>query len=241
MRQLLAALALLTCLPVAGAPRGDAGSLFWYPLVGALLAAALWLLAWLLPEATEPMLAAALLLCALVWLTGALHLDGLADSMDALAGGHAAPERALEIMRDPRIGSMGAAALFLALLAKFALLAALWPDDMSGVFCALVLARANVPLLFASTAYVRQGGIAARLGGASGRWPAAGGLLCCALLLVWLPWRQLAAAAGAALAVLVCWRGLWRKRLGGFTGDIAGGLIELGELAVMLVFALWAG
>ena len=137
LRCLLLALQFLTRIPVTGrlahwvgySPQLLRASARYFPLVGAgvgvLTAAVLGLAWWLLPPVpAAAWVAAVAALAAGLLLTGALHEDGLADTFDGLGGG-TTPERALEIMKDSRIGSYGALALGVALLAKCALLASL--------------------------------------------------------------------------------------------------------------------
>src|SRR5579859_1066178 len=112
-REFVAALRFLTVLPAPGSAllfESDETAPFvigceYFPLVGLLLAALLWLLV-LLFSRVPGLALTALLVVALVILTGGLHLDGLMDSCDGLFGG-ATRERKLEIMRDSRVGSFG--------------------------------------------------------------------------------------------------------------------------------------
>ncbi|HBM07500.1 MAG TPA: adenosylcobinamide-GDP ribazoletransferase, partial [Pseudomonas sp.] len=119
MQPFLIALQFLTCLPVRlrgmPEPQQIGRSLLYYPLVGLLLGGMLCLLGVALGNAAPP-LKAALLLAAWVWLTGALHLDGLADSADAWLGGFGDRERTLAIMKDPCSGPVAVAVLVLVLL-----------------------------------------------------------------------------------------------------------------------------
>ena len=143
MHGLLVAIGFLTRIPVPAAVFDDAGarvrSLPWYPLVGLLLGGLLYLLAWAI-HGWPPLLSAAVTLAAWVALTGALHLDGLADSADAWVGGIGDRVRTLAIMKDPNCGPMGVTAVVLTLLLKFAALASApaWP----GLLLAPLLARA---------------------------------------------------------------------------------------------------
>ncbi len=118
MRGLLAAIGFLTRLPVPAGTfddeRAKSASLAWYPLVGLLLGSLLSVLAWLLRD-TSSFLSAGLVTAAWVALTGALHLDGLADSADAWIGGLGDREKTLTIMKDPRCGPAGVVALVLML------------------------------------------------------------------------------------------------------------------------------
>ena len=111
---LLAAVGFLTRIPVPAwafaRPGAQARSLPWYPLVGLLLGVLLLALAWCLRGAA-PLLAAAIVLSSWVWLTGALHVDGLADSTDAWVGGMGDRARTLAIMKDPTSGPMAVTAV----------------------------------------------------------------------------------------------------------------------------------
>ncbi|NCA68986.1 MAG: adenosylcobinamide-GDP ribazoletransferase, partial [Sphingobacteriia bacterium] len=104
----------------------------WYPLIGLLLGVLITLgaqgLRWL-----DPAVGAAIILILWVWSTGALHLDGLADSADAWVGGLAGRERTLEILKDPHSGPVGVTALLLVLIAKWAGLHALIDDGAVGL------------------------------------------------------------------------------------------------------------
>lgn len=238
----LAALGLLTRIPVPArvwqCPGVQSRSLPWYPLVGLLLGALLAALAWLLHGA-PPLLAAALLVAAWAWLSGGLHLDGLADSADAWVGGLGDRERTLAIMKDPRSGPAGVTALVLVLLLKTAALAALAGTAWQLLWLAPLLARAALTAAFLALPYVRAGGMGAGLAGAA-RGP------CAIALLVTL---GLALAAGmpgafallAGAGVFALWRRACRERLGGITGDTCGALAELVETAVLVALGLSAG
>jgi adenosylcobinamide-GDP ribazoletransferase len=182
-----------------------------------------------------------------VAITGALHIDGLADTADAWVGGHGDRERTLSIMKDPRSGPVALAVVNCLLLLKFAALAALvahsppvpWRDPPLAAGCILppLLARAAIPLLFAHTPYVRAQGIARHLGAHQAR--VAGVLVAAASALGALAaWRTLAALAlGAAAIAYAVVRGGLVRRLGGFTGDGAGALIEVIEAACLVALA----
>src|SRR2546421_1957215 len=128
-----AAVRFLSLLPVPGstqlfnkdevAPRLVVGCEY-FPLVGLLLALLLWLLVLVFAPLVPQLVLAALLVAALVILTGGLHLDGLMDSCDGLFGG-STRERKLEIMHDSRVGSFGVLGAACLLLLKFALFASL--------------------------------------------------------------------------------------------------------------------
>jgi len=238
MRGLFAAIGFLTRLPVPArvfdGARSPSAQLAWYPAVGLLIGGLLWCLGWLLSGA-PPLLAAALLLAAWVVLTGALHLDGLADSADAWVGGLGDRERTLAIMKDPRSGPIGVTAVVLVLLLKFSALASL-AHLSAALWLAPLLGRAVLTVAFMTTPYVRSGGLGSGLVGES-RGACMLALLltvACGLLAGWQGLRGLFVAA----LVFAWWRWACRRRLGGMTGDTCGALTELTEMAVLVALAL---
>ncbi|MDM7949765.1 adenosylcobinamide-GDP ribazoletransferase [Hydrogenophaga sp.] len=218
-------------------------------LVGALTAAVFGALLWLLPaQDASPWVAAALSTVFGVLLTGAFHEDGLADLADGL-GGSLDRERALDIMKDSRIGSYGALALVLAVLGKTALLAlitqsaGLWPA-VAALFGAHVTSR-FLPLFVIRT-LPHVGDTAASKSKPLAEAISTAGLLvgmlwwALALALVLMvfpasPWA--AALLGAVLGLGWMWR-LLRRRLQGFTGDGLGATQQVCELMFYLGFAL---
>lgn len=235
MPGLLAAIGFLTRVPVPARafadPRAQARSLAWYPAVGLLLGGLLCALAWGL-QALPPLLGATLLVAAWVLLTGALHLDGLADSADAWVGGLGDRARTLAIMKDPACGPAGVVALVLVLLLKVAALASLFGAPWSALLLAPLLARMALTAAFATTPYVRAGGIGSGLVDAP-RVGCAVGLLLGAAAAMACGWRGVLALAVAGL-VFAGWRHACLRRLGGITGDTAGALAECVETAVLV-------
>lgn len=234
----------------------------FYPLIGLLVGAALAVLALLgralgLAEGAGVGVLALMLLLVWVWSTGALHLDGLADCADAWVGGLGSRERTFAIMKDPHIGTMGVVVLVLVLLGKLVALAAVLSagaagDPGAGIWALLgvpMLARAQILWLALTTPAARPQGLGAALGAHLPRpagWLAAG--LGTGVALIGIASAALAAAAMAAIAVggvLFGWRRSLLRRLGGYTGDGVGALVELTEtlvlLGVGLAFAAGAG
>ena len=194
--------------------------------------AGFWLAAWI---GLPPWIAALLALGVTVWLTGALHEDGLADAADGFGGGRDR-ERKLAIMRDSRIGSYGVLALILSLGLRAAALAAL--AEPAAVMAALIAvhaaARAPLPLAMAAAPLARGSGLAAATG-RPGLLPA---LIALALGLA-VAMLALGPAAGAAswlvasvAAVIVL--ALARAQIGGYTGDVLGAIEQAGEIAALL-------
>ena len=253
LRHFLLALQFFTRIPVTGrlaqwvgySPAMLRASAAHFPAVGWVVGAigaltlagalALW----------QPLVAAVLCTVVTVLLTGAFHEDGLADVADGL-GGTSNRERALEIMRDSRIGAFGAIALVLALGLKFALLAAL-AGQGAWVACVALLAAhvlsRLVPLaVMRALPYVgAEGGKAKPMADAVSGSAVGIGVLwslpaVALLALAGGAANGLAALLAAALVGVVMVR-LLRRRLGGFTGDALGATQQLSELAIYLALA----
>lgn len=249
---ILLALGLLTRLPVhywlrnKGQDSAPGLAVAYYPLVGALLGLLLWLVQRLLGS-DAPLLSAFVLLTIWVALTGALHLDGLADCVDGYFAGHKleAPEqrrdKVLAVMREPACGALAVVALILVLLGKWAALSQLLQSaPLSGFGWLLLLALPRAVLLpyLLTTDYARTQGMASALK-AQVSGPAALGASALAALLALLLWPlELALLALALLGLLTwAWRTLWQRTIGGFTGDCLGALVELAELTLLLTLA----
>jgi adenosylcobinamide-GDP ribazoletransferase len=240
LRALLAAVGFLTRVPVgdklALGPEDLGRALYFFPWAGALLGALLWLVELALRGRFSPELIALALTAVLAALTGGLHLDGVADVCDGLAGSRGDRARALEIMRDSRIGALGALALVLVLLAKLLAvrdLLLLGPRVVVLLALAPVVARACVVPLIVLLPYARSAGLGSPFH-AHGRL--AHGLVAVgtgAALAGVAGGRALPAALVALLVAAALGLWLWR-RLGGLTGDAYGAAIELSELAFLL-------
>ncbi len=239
MRALLAAIGFLTRIPVPPQVFEDAQAqvhaLPWYPLVGAILGALL-LFAQSLLASAPPWLAAALLLVVWVALTGALHLDGLADSADAWVGGLGDRERTLQIMKDPRSGPMAVVAVTLLLLLKCAALASLPRDGAVVLLLAPMLARAALVAAFLYVPYVRAGGLGSALRNAPRGTSQLAVLLTAGLSLL-AGWRGLCCVLVTGL-MFVLWRRAGLRRLGGMSGDTCGALAECVEAGVLVAWLL---
>lgn len=239
MNGLWFALAFLTRLPTPPLDFDDAAAqaraLAWYPLVGLLIGLLLLALAALLQWLHAPApLTAACVLALWVWLSGGLHLDGLADCADAWAGGHGQRERILQILKDPAAGPMGVVAIVLVLLLKFAALQALLTQGV--LLLAPVLGRAAAVAMFLCLPYVRAAGLGSALAQAPRGACAIAVLLAGASCLLFaLPGL---AALVAAIGVFLHWQRDCLRRLGGFTGDAAGAVIERVEAAAVVASAL---
>jgi adenosylcobinamide-GDP ribazoletransferase len=241
VRAVSGAVSFLTLVPVgrvvAVEPNDIARGVVLFPVVGAGVGAACGGIAVGLHPWLPAFTAAGVAVAAALLLTGALHVDALADTFDA-AGGRSR-ERALEIMRDSRIGPFGASALALDLLLKVGAIAALLVRGgaLSALIAAGALSRAASPPLAALLPYPRsvpgRGGVltgASRLGSAAG---VAVGLALAALAVggdvLWLALAAGVVALGLGL--------VFRAWLGGATGDCLGAVTELSETTVLIIAA----
>ena len=272
IRHFLLAIQFFTRIPVTGKLAGWVGfspdmlraSAAHFPGVGVVIggaAAAVFALGvLLLPDTTfTPLVAAAFSTVATVWLTGGFHEDGLADVADGLGGSYDR-DRALEIMKDSRVGAFGAMALVLALLCKVALLALLgsveWPVDadeppaFSGWYvCAALwlghIVSRTLPLVMirllphvGDTATSKSKPLADQI--------STGGLsiafLWCfsAFLLAGVAFNAINLIVGCSFSVLALLGLLrfFRRRLQGFTGDCLGTTQQVCEIAFYLGLAV---
>lgn len=209
----------------------------WYPVVGLLMG----LLAALAAAASGALpteLAATLTLFLWVWSTGALHLDGLADSADAWIGGLGSRERTLEIMKDPRSGPAAVTLIALVLIAKWSGIKVLIDGGAPWLLLWLpMLARVQLLLVLLSIPYAREQGMAAAQSRQLPRpaaWIAVAASLGACILTT--GWTGLI-LTGTTLAFFFLARRSMMARLGGFTGDTAGALVELTETLLLLVCA----
>ncbi len=242
MRAFLIALQFLTRIPVhlrrAPSAEETRRSLGYYPLVGLLmgmlLAGASWLIA-----ALPSLLAGVLLLAVWVGLTGALHIDGLADTVDAWAGGHGDAERTLRIMKDPAIGPMGVTVVVLLLGVKWASLVTFQEAGAHMmVMMAPLLGRTVIPLLFLTTAHVRPDGLGAAMAQEPSRLILTAVVVCGFAVVLLIGGTAGFVAAVVGLAVFLLLRHSMCRRIGGTTGDTAGALVELTEMAALLAAAI---
>jgi adenosylcobinamide-GDP ribazoletransferase len=206
-----------------------------FPVVGAAIGALVGGAATLLEAPTAPLAAATVAVGLELVLTGALHVDGLADCADGLAGRDAA--RRLEIMRDHALGTYGAAALTIVLLAKVSALATLAEDgDVLPVVAVYSLSRAAPLPLATALPYARAGAGTGRSLADSLQVGAAIAGVGIAAAIAAGATRLDALTPIAASALVACaTRRYAHRALGGVTGDVMGAAIELTATLGLLV------
>ena len=206
-----------------------------FPLVGAVLGLAWWGVCALSAALSLPHLLRVALLCALPALvTGGIHLDGYADSSDALAS-HASPERKQEILRDPHCGAFAVIRLCVFFIASFALCCAVEPTK-TALWCVglgFVLSRALSGLLLTVLNVAEGSSLAKAFADAAAkrrvRW-----ILCAASALLAAEMLWLGRLTGAVMlcaAALTVWRYIHTAawEFGGTSGDLAGWFLVKAE------------
>ena len=242
MRRLVVAFGFLTRLPmprVRVAPDGFAEAIRFYPIVGLAIGAFVALAGWL-GALVDPWTGAFAAL--LVWtaVTGALHLDGLADLADGLGAAHGDRTRLIAVMADPHVGSFGVVAIVAQMLAKLVLLHAI--GTMGGTMGGTTTwwAVAGVPLVarMGPLAWavllppLKAGGLGAAVAGAVRTRDLIGWGTLLALVGVMVP------ALLVAPLVILGFAAWLRRTLGGVTGDAHGAGIEIVETGLLLALAI---
>jgi adenosylcobinamide-GDP ribazoletransferase len=215
-----------------------AGSLIFYPLIGLLIGTLLAVMG--ASMAMMPnLLSAALILLVWIVITGALHLDGLADSCDAWLGGQGDKQRTLEIMKDPCSGPVAVVVLLATLLLKFtAIVALLEMQAFWLIAMAPFIARALLPILLLSTPYVRSNGIGSVLVKYAPHLTVY--IACSIAIIISLNYLSFTTVIAAFVTVFAL-RGMMLNRIDGLTGDTAGACVEIVEVVVLIgcVFTLY--
>lgn len=237
--------AFLTIFPVAKrlemTPQRLGRSMGLFPAVGLLIGLGLVVINWLLDGLIPRAVLDCLLVLIMIAITGALHLDGVADLIDGLAGGKDR-EGALRIMKDSRVGAMGVVGLVMVLLLKYLCLFHVPLELKSAALIFMPAAGRWVQVCLACYCpYVRaEGGT----GGAfvdNVEQPeflrASATLLIAALILFWLKGIFLIFLLSLATMVLIRY---FEVRLGGVTGDVLGAVTEIVEvLTLLLILAVY--
>ncbi|HWM68470.1 MAG TPA: adenosylcobinamide-GDP ribazoletransferase [Steroidobacteraceae bacterium] len=203
----------------------------WFPIVGLAMGVVVSAIIFVCAHRNAPV-AAVLGLLAWVWMTGALHLDGLADLSDALAAAHRDARKFFAVLADPHLGAFGVVSIVLMLILK-----------------ATGLAQLSIPALLAFPlipAWARLGPLA------WSRWlkplkPGQGERFAWQLNVGWIVfWTVILLGASAALAPILCaaplaigaWGGWLKWRLGGTTGDCLGAGVEVTEAVLLYALVL---
>lgn len=234
MRHFFAAVRFLTVLPLGGGEGAfePPKMLPYFPLVGLAIGALLALLdraaLWIWPRPV----AALVDLGFLIWVTGALHLDGLGDTADGLYGNRPR-DKALAIMKDSRMGAMGVVAIFFALAVKWGALSAIDTGRQWVLISVPALARGAQVLGMRYLPYGRPDGL--------GQGFCAEPVTVRMLATLLIPMGLLLLLGVRGLSLLMLYAGVnftmilfYKKRMGGITGDMLGALNEVCEAVLFL-------
>ena len=243
MRSFIIAVQFLTCLPLAPKMKvseEEVGrSMRYFPLVGlcmgACLAAAHMLFAAVLPLSV----ADGMIIALLAALSGAIHLDGLADTADGIAGGTDREER-LRIMKDPRVGAIGVVCVVLIIMLKYVALLALSGHLIYKALLLVPVIGRWAQLLVAYRA--DYAGLTRGVGFTFTRHVTLPVVLCTSLLVAAFAYYlfSLKGVAAAVMILVACraYAVYFRRTLGGVTGDVLGAATELAETAALIMLLI---
>ncbi len=244
---LAGALQFLTRVPLTlPAPVPHARIVPWFPTVGALVGTVVGGVAWGLGQVAPMPVAAVVAIVVGMLVTGAFHEDGLADIADAFGGGWT-PEQRLEILKDPRHGTYGVAALTSSIAIRVTAVAVLAPTTaLIALVAAHTLGRAAAVATMLTAPLASDTGLGAGTAREVRRLPAAIGITAgVALVLaitmatgapaVHVAWFALAAVV-AALATAV----LAVRKIGGINGDVLGAVEQVAECLVLVTATILA-
>ncbi len=236
MKALMAAMGFLTVLPAGRSDGFEPRKMIpCFPVAGLIVGLMLALFDVLIGYFWPPLIASLLDVVFLVFITGALHLDGLGDTADGLYGSRP-KEKALAIMKDSRMGAMGVVAILVVLAMKWAGLTGL--SAQRSLELALVPAYARGGVLFAIKylPYGRAEGTGRPFFQEPLNFKAFIGFAPVLVISAFLGWTLLLLVCGFA-AVLMSVLMFYRRRMGCVTGDMLGAIIELMEAALFLLLA----
>ena len=241
-RTFLFAWQFLTAIPLSRSthdakPEELAASMSWYSIVGCILGLLLASADLVLARFFSSQVTSVTLMLLLILVTRGLHQDGLADTVDGLAGGRTAQAR-LAIMRDGHIGAIGATGLFLVLGLRYAGLNALPAGEHIAFLISMpVVGRWAMVVGAFRVTYARpEGGLAQPFLAHVSWWHLGVATVTAGLVLAWLlgPWQALCCLAIGT--VLVRLSTVWFHRMfGGVTGDVLGATNEVAEILFIVL------
>ncbi len=242
LQRFLTALRFMTVIPVGWKAEEDSEHFqschLFFPIIGVLIGAFGWLLtqASLLFFPQQVVVVIALLY--LAFISGCLHLDGLSDSADGLLCARPR-EKALEIMKDSRVGAMGVVVVFFVLLAKYAALCSVDVESLALViFFMPVIGRVAILIIMATQKYARQeGGLGRHFYAENSSGAALTSSIIVCLLLGLLSPYHLPFIIVFLVMSLFFFNKWCQTRLGGATGDTLGAICEIGEAVTAISFS----
>ena len=235
IKQLIILIQFMTRIPVFVNVEYDeeklGKSIKYFPLVGAIIGIFLYGINILAGKITvNRQIAAIIIIIAEIFITGLIHIDGLADTADGLFS-YAEKEKILEIMKDPRVGTNGAVALILYFMTKVILLSEIRPEY---IILYPVISRLSTSINAGLGEYARKNGMSNGIIGKNGKKEAGISIIITMILsFIILKVKGLIILIFAILFILLLMKGVKRK-IGGITGDTMGASLELTSILVLL-------
>ncbi|UCD07963.1 MAG: adenosylcobinamide-GDP ribazoletransferase [Dehalococcoidales bacterium] len=246
----LTALRFLTIFRIPGGrteTAEDMGrSTVWFPVVGFIIGAILALMNWVFSLFLPTAATNALTIVLLVIITGAMHLDGFADTCDGLAGNKPAKER-WKVMHDSRTGAFGVTGLILLLLVKFALLNSIPQEFIRPVLVVMpVIGRWTMVYALAMYPYARNEGLGRAFKDGVTRTRLAIATLITLGISIFLAWWAgldyyyivAIGITGMTWILIVAASEYFRRKFDGLTGDTYGAINELAEIGILLIASI---
>ncbi|MBN2796793.1 MAG: adenosylcobinamide-GDP ribazoletransferase [Clostridia bacterium] len=208
----------------------------YFPVVGGIIGLNLWLFAWLLNSYVQPLVLSVLLVSFQIFITGGLHLDGLADTFDGLYS-YREKSKILEIMKDSRVGTNGVLVLIVSILLKVSLISSLAYKDLLWVLILMpVVSRYLGMLLAFSSVYARERGMGGFFINKISK------VQFTVMTILTLIFFILKVKAFIILLLLFIFTFIFRahvySKIDGVTGDIIGCWIEMTEVIFLMVVVL---
>ncbi len=239
----LAALRFLTSIPTPwwrGASRKEfAGSLPYYPVIGLLIGLLLAAIYWLTSSFLPIWVSSAVIVTALVIITGGMHLDGLIDAIDGAAASHKDSDIGKDVMKKPGIGAFGAVAAILVLVLKIVLVASI-PDEWMAASLIMmpVVSRWTMVYTIFAYPYARPQGAGNELKQATTRRVfLIATAVTLSIAIVIDGWASLALIIPVWLFTIIA-ANYFRRRFSGLTGDTYGAISEMAEVLILMIIVL---
>lgn len=243
MKRFILILQFLTKLPlpfnIEAREEDFSKGIVYFPIVGLLIGLMMAGIYIGLSAVTNVMVASVLVVCFELFITGGLHLDGLADTFDGLYS-YRDKERMLEIMKDSRVGTNGVLILIVNILLKMVLLYSIDPKLAPIILILMpMVSRLMVVLLSATSKYARNNGMGGFFIGKTSKMQ-----LTIAFLLVLI--AHLVYLEGLILLIMVTvfaliYRHHVYTKIDGITGDVLGATVELSEMFYLMFYVLILG
>ncbi len=242
LQRFLTALRFMTVIPVGWRAEDDSEHFhschLFFSLIGVLVGAIGWLLTQVFLLFFPQQVVVVIALIYLAFISGCLHLDGLSDSADGLLCARPR-EKALEIMKDSRVGAMGVVVVFFVLLAKYAALCSVDAKSLAlAIFFMPVIGRLSILITMATQKYGRpEGGLGSHFYAENSSTIALTSSIIVCLLLGLLSPKHLPFLIVFLVMALFLFNKWCKARLGGATGDTLGAICEIGEAVTAISFS----